>query len=68
MAESAGIKGVRVSKAADLGEAVEEAIKANVPYVIDANIQGEGNPVGAGVWELPGLGHGQPAIGARTVL
>ena len=44
MAESAGIKGVRVSKAADLGEAVEEAIKANVPYVIDANIQGRRQP------------------------
>ena len=68
MAESAGIKGVRVSKATDLGEAVEEAIKANVPYVIDANIQGEGNPVGAGVWELPGLGHGEPAIGTRHTM
>ncbi len=23
------------------------------------------NPSGAGVWELPGLGHGKPAIGGR---
>jgi acetolactate synthase-1/2/3 large subunit len=68
MARSAGINGVRVEKAKDLGEAVEDAIKANAPCVIDANIQGEGNPVGAGVWELPGLGHGEPAIGARTII
>ena len=68
MAESAGITGVRVNKAADLSEAVDEAVKAERPYVIDANIQGEGNPVGAGVWELPGLGHGEPAIGSRTIL
>ena len=58
MAESAGVAGVRVNKAADLSEAVNEAVKAERPYVIDANIQGEGNPVGAGVWELPGLGTG----------
>ncbi|MCE2454187.1 MAG: thiamine pyrophosphate-binding protein, partial [Nitrospinae bacterium] len=56
MAESAGITGVRVDKAADLSEAVDEAVKAGCPYVIDANIQGEQNPSGAGAWELPGLG------------
>jgi acetolactate synthase I/II/III large subunit len=68
MARTAGINGIRVDKAKDLGEAVEEAIKANAPCVIDANIQGDGNPVGAGVWELPGLGHGEPAIGTRTII
>ncbi|MFP6891087.1 MAG: thiamine pyrophosphate-binding protein, partial [Nitrospinota bacterium] len=68
MARTAGLKGLRVDKAKDLGEAVEEAVAANEPCVIDANIQGEGNPVGAGVWELPGLGHGEPAIGARTIV
>ncbi len=68
MAEAAGVAGVRVNKAADLSEAVEEALKAERPYVIDANVQGEENPAGAGVWELPGLGRGEPGIGARTVL
>ncbi len=68
MARSAGLNGVRVENAKDLGEAVEAAVKAKAPCVIDANIQGEGNPVGAGVWELPGLGHGEPAIGVRTIV
>jgi acetolactate synthase I/II/III large subunit len=63
MARSAGIEGVRVEKAAELGEALDHAIKANKPYLIDANIAADMNPGGAGTWELPGLGYKQPAIG-----
>ena len=68
MARAAGIAGARVDKAKDLGDAVAEGIKSGKPCVIDANIQGENNPGGAGVWELPGLGHSQPSIGTRTVV
>ena len=68
MARAAGIAGARVDKAKDLGDAVAEGIKSGKPCVIDANIQGESNPQGAGVWELPGLGHSQPSIGTRTVV
>ena len=32
---------------------------------IDANIGGDLNPGGAGVWELPGTGISKPAIGGR---
>jgi acetolactate synthase-1/2/3 large subunit len=65
MARSAGVEGVRVEKAADLADAVKQAIAADKPYLIDANIGADMNPAGAGVWELPGLGHKQPAIGGR---
>jgi len=65
MARSAGIGGVRVDKAAELGDAIKQAIDAEKPYLIDANIGADMNPGGAGVWELPGLGHKQPAIGGR---
>src|SRR5919106_4828844 len=68
MARSAGVNGVRVETAKDLGEALEAAVKTHAPCVIDANIQGESNPGGAGVWELPGLGHLEPAIGQRTII
>jgi acetolactate synthase I/II/III large subunit len=68
MARSAGVNGVRVETAKDLGEALEAAVKSRAPCVIDANIQGESNPGGAGVWELPGLGHLEPAIGQRTII
>lgn len=68
MARSAGVEGVRVEKAAELGEAIRQAIRAQKPYLIDANIGADMNPGGAGVWELPGLGHGKPAIGGRHVM
>ena len=56
MARSAGVEGVRVDRAADIGEAIRKGIAANKPYLIDVNINADQNPGGAGVWELPGLG------------
>jgi acetolactate synthase-1/2/3 large subunit len=65
MARSAGIDGVRVDRAADLGDAVRVGIATGRPYLIDAHISADRNPGGAGVWELPGLGQSKPAIGGR---
>jgi acetolactate synthase-1/2/3 large subunit len=65
MARSAGIEGVRIDRATDLGDAVRKGIAAGKPYLIDAQIAADRNPGGAGVWELPGLGQSQPAFGSR---
>ncbi|MBV8534626.1 MAG: thiamine pyrophosphate-binding protein [Alphaproteobacteria bacterium] len=65
MARSAGVEGVTIDRAADLGDAIKAAVASNKPYLIDAMISADKNPGGAGVWELPGLGHGKPAIGGR---
>jgi acetolactate synthase I/II/III large subunit len=65
MAQSAGVTGVRIDRAADLGDAIRGAIASGKPYLIDANISGDISPGGAGAWELPGLGHSQPAYGGR---
>ena len=65
MARSAGIDGVRVDRAGDIGDAVRAAIAASRPCVIDVNIVADRNPGGAGVWELPGLGVSRVAIGGR---
>ena len=65
MARSAGVEGVSVDRAGDLGDAVQAGIAANKPFLIDANIAADTNPGGAGVWELPGLGTSSPAIGGR---
>lgn len=67
MARSAGVEGVRVDRAADIAEAVRKGIAANKPYLIDVDIAAYTNPAGAGVWELPGLGHSKPSIGTRYV-
>ena len=65
MARSAGVEATSVDRAGDLGDAIQTAIAANKPYLIDANIAADANPSGAGVWELPGLGISAPAIGGR---
>jgi acetolactate synthase-1/2/3 large subunit len=67
MARSAGIAGVSVDRAADLNAAIKEAIAANKPCVIDANIDGDLNPAGSGIWELPGIGRSSPGIGKQYV-
>ncbi len=67
MARSAGIEAVRIDRAGDLGDAVRKGIATGRPYLIDAQISADRNPGGAGVWELPGLGQSQPAIGSRYV-
>jgi acetolactate synthase-1/2/3 large subunit len=68
MARSAGVEGVSVDRAADLGDAIRAGIATNRPYLIDANINGDNNPGGAGVWELPGLGRSKPMFGGRHEL
>jgi acetolactate synthase-1/2/3 large subunit len=65
MARSCGVEGVRVDRAGDLGEAIRKGIVANKPYLIDVDIAADINPVGAGVWELPGLGRSKPGIGTQ---
>jgi acetolactate synthase-1/2/3 large subunit len=67
MARAAGIAGVSVDRAADLADAVRAGIANGKPCVIDANIDGDLNPGGAGIWELPGMGRSKPAIGKQYV-
>ena len=67
MARSAGVEGVSIDRPGDLGDAILAGIASGKPYLIDANIGGDLNPPGAGVWELPGLGVNRPAIGERYV-
>ena len=67
MARSAGVEGVRIDRAGDLGDAIKAGIASGRPYLIDANIGGDLNPPGAGVWELPGMGINKPAVGERYV-
>ena len=67
MARSAGVEGASVDRPGDLGDAVLAGIASGKPYLIDANISGDLNPPGAGVWELPGIGTNRPAIGKRYI-
>ena len=60
LAKSMGAQAARVERAADLEGTIETAIKANVPYLVEVQVDREIRPVGTGTWELPPIPHGEP--------
>jgi acetolactate synthase-1/2/3 large subunit len=60
LARSFGVEGARVERPADLEGAIETAIKANKPYLVEVVVDREVRPVGTGTWVLPPLAHAEP--------
>jgi acetolactate synthase-1/2/3 large subunit len=63
MARSCGVDGIKVSRAADFGDALKLAIASNKPFVIDAEVDVNVRPTSVGTWQLPPLPHPEPAFG-----
>jgi acetolactate synthase-1/2/3 large subunit len=68
LARACGVEGIRVERPADLAPALETAIRAEAPFVLDVHVNRDIKPPGVGAWELPPLPYGQPAIGRRRVV
>lgn len=62
MAESCGARGLRVERPGDLKGALEEALKAQVPFVLDVNVEREARLKTTGTWELPPFPHPEPSF------
>ncbi len=62
-ARAAGAEGVTVSKSEDFKGALEHAIQANRPYLIDVHVDANVRPPATGTWALPPLRHAEPAFG-----
>jgi acetolactate synthase-1/2/3 large subunit len=60
LARSFGVEGTRVERPADLEGAIETAIAANRPYLVEVVVDREIRPVGTGTWVLPPLPHPEP--------
>ncbi len=67
MARSAGVAAVTVTRSEDFAGAVEQAIKANRPYLIDVHVDADIRPPATGAWALPPLPHKEPTFGKRYV-
>ena len=67
LARACGADGLRVERAADLGGAIEHAIGANAPFVLDVHVDRDIKPPSVGTWELPPLPYGEPAFGRRRL-
>ena len=60
MARSMGVESARIDEAGALEDALDHAIRANKPYLLEVPVDREIRPVGTGSWELPPLPHPEP--------
>jgi acetolactate synthase I/II/III large subunit len=67
LARACGVDGIRVERAGDLAGALEHAIKANTPFVLDVHVDRDIRPPSVGTWQLPPLPYGEPAFGKRRI-
>ncbi len=67
LARACGVDGIRVERPGDLAGALEHAIRAGTPFVLDVHVDRDVKPPGVGAWQLPPLPWGEPAIGRRRV-
>ena len=63
MARSMGARGIRVGCAADLGEALEDAVSSEQPTVLDVPVDASVSLPAAASWDLPPLPHPEPTFG-----
>lgn len=64
-ARASGVDALTVSKSEDFKGALEHAVKANKPFLIDAHVDAEIRPPSTGAWELPPTPYKEPVFGAR---
>jgi acetolactate synthase-1/2/3 large subunit len=64
-AKAAGVDAVTVTRSQDFRGALEHAIKANKPYLLDVHVDAEVRPPSTGTWQLPPTPYKEPAFGQR---
>jgi acetolactate synthase I/II/III large subunit len=67
LARACGADGIRVERPGDLAGALEHALQAAAPFVLDVHVDRDIRPPGVGTWELPPLPYGEPAFGTRRL-
>jgi acetolactate synthase-1/2/3 large subunit len=65
LAKSCGVDAITVTKSQDLKAALEHAVKANKPYVLDVHVDAEVRPPSTGAWKLPPTPYKEPVFGQR---
>lgn len=65
LARACGVEGLRIERAADLPAAIEHAIAAQAPFVLEVCVDRDIKPPGIGTWQLLPLPYGEPSFGKR---
>ncbi len=64
-ARAAGVEALTVTRSQDFAGALEHAIKANKPFLIDVHVDANIRPPATGAWALPPVPHKEPVFGER---
>jgi acetolactate synthase-1/2/3 large subunit len=67
LARSCGVQAATVTRSEDLAGAIEVAVKANKPYLIDVHVDANVRPPSTGAWALPPTPHKEPVFGKKHV-
>jgi acetolactate synthase-1/2/3 large subunit len=68
MADSMGAKGIKIEHPDQFGDAYGEAIRSNVPTVIDVVINRDTPVPLIGTWQMPPIPEAQPTFGKRKII
>jgi acetolactate synthase I/II/III large subunit len=66
-AKAAGVDALTVTKSQDFRGALEHAVKANKPYLLDVHVDAEVRPPSTGAWQLPPTPYKEPVFGQRFI-
>jgi acetolactate synthase-1/2/3 large subunit len=66
-ARAAGVDAITVKRSEDFAGALEHAVKANKPFLIDVHVDANVRPPATGAWSLPPIPHKEPVFGERVV-
>jgi acetolactate synthase-1/2/3 large subunit len=64
-ARASGVAAATITRSQDFKGALEHAIKANKPFLLDVHVDAEVRPPATGTWQLPPTPHREPAFGRR---
>ena len=60
-----GVEAITVTKSQDFKGALEHAVKANKPFLLDVHVDAEVRPPSTGAWQLPPTPYKEPVFGKR---
>lgn len=67
LARACGADGLRVERPGDLTGALEHALHAGAPFVLDVHVDRDVRPPSVGTWQLPPTAYGEPVFGKRRL-
>ena len=64
-AKATGVEAITITRSQDFKGALEHAVKAGRPFVLDVHVDADVRPPSTGAWELPPTPYKEPVFGRR---